>query len=177
MQARDGNTSVEVPKIMVDNVRELLSDNPMDNELLRGEEFSDLVLSKHLVAILHDFNSSPPVLTSVVVSFPGLFNAYNKLRPWVEEAAAARAMRYGAIRRVRNQAEYSAGNVSFNPHASASAQLAIADQMLNTWESRRNNYKIQMNIEGSYGVANTDLLMPSLWDEMGTISVVGGSIF
>lgn len=175
MDARDGNVSVDVPKVMVDNVRELLSDDTMSNELIEGREFSDLAIAKHLVAIVYDFNSATPII-SETVSFPSLLGGHSRLRPWVEEAAAGRALKYGAIRRMRNNMPYSAGNVSFEPNAVGASLLALANDMLNTWESRRNNYKVQLNLMGAFQVANSDLLVREIYEHGGIVSVVGGVI-
>lgn len=174
-ETHDGQNIVEVPKVLVNEVRELLSDDEMSNELVEGREFSDEFLAKNLVAIVKDFNVAPPIITQKV-SFPSLFGEFAELRPWVVEAAMARALRYGAIRRMRNNMPYQAGSISFEPNSVGASLLQVADSFLSSWNSRRDGYKVSLNVQSGYSVSNSDFLVREIYEHGGIISVVGGSI-
>lgn len=172
----DGKTVVQVPRRMVDNVRELLADDAMSNDVRDGREFSDEFLAKHLVAVIHDFNAAPPRL-DLTLTFAELFTPdYAAWRPQIEQAAVARALRFGAIRGVRNQMSYTAGSVSFDPNANAPAQLALATQLWAEWERWRDAEKIQLNVSGGWSVAHSDFLVRELHQHGGVITVTGGPI-
>lgn len=174
-ETRDGKNVIDVPKILVDEVRELLSDDEMSNELVEGREFSDEFLAKNLVAIVHDFNIASPVITQKV-DFPGLFGEFADLRNWVVEAAMARALKYGAIRRMRNNMPYQAGSITFEPNSVGASLLQLADSLLASWGSKRDGYKVSLNVQSGYSVSNSDFLVREIYEHGGIISVVGGSI-
>jgi|DEB19_MinimDraft_3_1074340.scaffolds.fasta_scaffold01568_7 hypothetical protein len=174
-ETRDGKDVVDVPKVLVDDVRELLSDDEMSNELVEGREFSDQFIAKNLVAIVRDFNVSPPVITQKL-SFPALFGEFIDLRPWVTEAAMARTLKYGAIRRMRNNLPYQAGSISYDPNAVGAALLQTADSFLSAWATRRDGYKVNLNVQSGYSVSHSDFLVREIYEHGGIVSVVGGTI-
>lgn len=175
-ETQDGKGVVQVPRVMVEAVRELLADDAMSNEVRDGKEYSDQFLAKHLIAVLHDFNSVPPRI-DMPLTFDVLFTSeYGHWRTHVEEAAVARAMRYGAIRGVRNQMNYTAGSISFDPNANAPALLALAGQLWGEWERWRDAQKLQININSGWSVAHSDFLVRELWQHGGVITVTGGAI-
>lgn len=173
--ARDGKSIIEVPKLLVDDVRELLSDDEMSNDLFPGREFSDQYLAKHLVAVIHDFNAAPPPL-NIDLSLPGLYSDdFKHLKPWVIEAAVGRALKFGAIRAVRNAMQYSAGSISFDPNANGAALLALGNTLWAQWEERRNAEKVSVNCNGGYAVTNSDFLVREIWQHGGIISITGNT--
>lgn len=174
-ETRDGQNIVDVPKVLVDDVRELLSDDASSNELVEGQEFSDQVLAKHLLATVYDFNTAAPVL-GTKLSFPLLFGEFSALRVWVVEAAMARAMKYSAIRHIKNQMPYTAGSISFDPHAVGSAMLQLAETFLTEWAQRRDSYKLNMNIQQAYSASHSELLTLGNFGDEGVVPVYGGPI-
>ena len=174
-ETRDGKDVVDVPKVLVDEVRELLSDDEMSNELVEGREFSDQFIAKNLVAIVRDFNISPPVITQKA-SFPSLFGEFADLRPWVVEAAMARTLKYGAIRRMRNNLPYTAGSISYDPNSVGAALMQTAEGLLSGWSARRDAYKVNLNVQSGYSVSHSDFLVREIYEHGGIISVVGGTI-
>lgn len=176
--ARDGRNVIEVPVIFVNEVRELLSDDEESNELFEGTEFSDQRLAKHLVAVVQDWNLTPPVLdVDLTVAFLLANDGdLRQIRMWVIEATVARALRFGAIRGARNQMAYQAGSVTFDPNQNWQNYISLANQMWEEWERRKRDKKVSLNIEGGYHVAHTDLLVREVFEHGGIISVVGGSI-
>ena len=175
-ESLDGKNVVQVPKAMVDEVRELLADDAMSNELREGREFSDPFLAKHLVATVHDFNGAPPRLDTKL-DFPLLYTPdYADWRSHVVEGAVARTLRFGAIRAVRNQMQYTAGSVSFDPNGNAAALVGLGNQLWAEWEKWRDGVKIALNVAGGWSVANSDFLVRELWQHGGIITVTGGPI-
>lgn len=176
--APDGKDFIDVPKVFVDEVRELLSDDEESNELFEGTEFSDRRLAKHIVAIINDWNITPPLLDGVVTPFTLLNNdtTTRQLRTWIIEAAVGRALRFGAIRAARNQMAYQAGSVSFDPNANWQNYISLGNAMLEEWAQRKTQLKISLNVSGGYSVAHSDLLVREIYEQGGIISVVGGSI-
>jgi len=174
----DGKNQVRVPKVFVDEIRLLLNDDPEANEVFDGTEFSDQVLARHLVAILQDYNTTPPILSqSVTLGMLGSDDAYmQQLRGHVYDATCGRALRYSAIRMARNEMPFQAGSVSFNQTANWRATQAFAQELLGEWERRKRELKIAINMSGGYAVANSDLMIATLESKSGIITVSGGII-
>lgn len=174
-EARDGKDVIDVPKILVNDVRELISDDEMSNELVEGREFSDEFIAKRIVDTVRDYNQSPPIL-SWKMTIPSLYGEFADLRPALLEGAAARTLRFGAIRRMRNNLPYQAGSISYDPNAVGSALLQVAENMWAMWEKKRDAYKVNLNVTGGYAVTHSDFLVREIYDHGGIISVVGGTI-
>lgn len=176
--ARDGKQMIDVPKVFVDEVRELLADDEESNELFEGQEWSDQRLAKHMVAITNDWNVTPPLLDTLITPMTLLNDddTTRQLRVWVIEATVARTLKFGSIRGARNQMAYQAGSVSFDPNQNWANLAQIGGQMLEQWEQRKRDLKISLNVSGGYSVAHTDLLVREVYEHGGIISVVGGPI-
>jgi len=173
-ETRDGRDGVDVPTVLVDDVREMLSDDALSNELIEGREFSDEALAKCLVYIVRDFNVAPPVL-SYKLTFPVLFSDQADLRPGVVDAAVGRATWLGGMRRLRNQMPYQAGSISYDPNAVAAALMQTGEKMLARWAQQRDSYKLKLNIDGGFYVANSDLATREIFNGA-TITVYGGQV-
>lgn len=179
VDARDGKNSIDVPKVFVDEVRELLGDTVESNELVDGRIFSDQRLAKHLVAIVQDWNITPPVLGSYTLTPMALLSdaaTINKIRPWILEATVGRALKFDAIRMVRNRLQYQAGSVSADPNQNAAELRQMGIELLAEWAQRTQALKVQLNIDQAWSVAHSDLLVREIYEHGGIISVVGFSL-
>lgn len=173
-EIRHGEGTVVVPLEIVGNVRKYLADYIGVNELVEGQEWSDEWIAKNIVAIVADFNFSSPVIDTKM-SVIGLYNAAAAdLKPWVEEATVGRLLKFGAIRLARNAMPYTAGSISFDPNSVWRQYKEMGEMLLMEWQQRRDKKKIALNTDGAWGVANTDLLTRSIYDEGSTMTVVGG---
>jgi len=171
-----GAGQIAVPLSFVQQVRLLVSDEPESNDLVEGREFSDPVLATHLVAILQDYNNTPPPLP--FISFTELASPRSRmgqLRSYMFEAAAGRALKFGAIRGARNFMQYQSGSVNFNSNANWQGMAELGASMLREWDSRKVAVKIAINLEGGYSVAHSDLLNPQFLENNGIILITGGA--
>lgn len=174
----NGKNQIRVPKVFVDEIRLLLNDDPEANDVFDGAEFSDQVLARHLVAILQDFNSTPPILyPTVTLGMLGTDNwQMQQLRGYVFDATCGRALRYSAIRMAKNEMPYQAGSVSFNQNANWRAVQAFSQELLSEWERRKRELKIAVNMNGGYAVANSDIMVATLEAKSGIITISGGTL-
>ena len=178
VDARDGKNSIDVPKVFVDEMRELLADDEESNELFEGQEWSDQRLAKHFVAIVQDWNITTPVLDFTLTPIGLLTDdaTVQQIRVWMIEAAVGRTLRFGAVRGARNQMSYQAGSMSFDPNQNWANLMQLGTQMLEEWRERKTSKKIELNLSGAFQVAHSDLLVRLVHEYGGIISVVGGQI-
>jgi len=172
-ETNDGSAVIQVPKVLVDDVREIISDDDASNELIEGREFSDQFLAKCVVYILRDFNATSPA--SLTLTFAQLFGAHGDLRTWVVEAAAGRALYLGGLRRMRNQAPYQAGSISFDPNATGAALMQTGERMMAMWDKRKKDKKVEINVSNGFHVAHSELAAREILTGS-TIVVAGGPL-
>ncbi len=174
----DGRNQIRVPKVFVNEIRILLGDEPESNEVVEGTEFSDPMLARHLVATLQDFNTTPPLLQPLLQLVALGSDSYylGQIRSCVIEAAAGRALKFGALRRAKNQIQFQAGSVSYDENANWQAMLAFSDRLLADWKTRVKELKVAINLSGGYAVANSDLMVATLESKGGFITISGGMI-
>ena len=173
----DGKNQIAVPKLYVNEIRALLGDEPESNDLTPGTEFSDQMIARHLVAIIQDYNTTPPLLANLTLEALGSDSStIRQLRGAVYEAAVGRCLRYSAIRKARNDMAYSAGSVTYNPNANWAAIARLGDQMLTEWDRRKKELKIAINVMGGYSVAHSDLASHVIMNNSGVIFVSGSTL-
>lgn len=175
-EVRSGTTTVKVPIEIVNNVRTYLADYIGVNELVEGQEWSDEWIAKNIVAVVADFNFAAPVLDIRPTVLSLYSSADADLKHWVEEAAVGRLLKFGAIRLARNLMQYQAGSMTFDPNANAQLYRQMGAEIWTEWEQRRDRKKISINVDATWGVAHTDLLTRSIYDEGTVITVVGGAL-
>lgn len=171
---RDGRDVVRVPTQFVEDVREMLTDDALSNELVEGREFSDPFLAKCIVYVMRDYDATPPILSGVL-TIAQLLSNLASLRPWILEAAAGRALYLGGLRRMRNQASYTVGSLSFDPNAAAQAMMRTGSDMLAKWDQRKQGRKVADNINGAFYSASSELGARETLNDS-TIEVTGGPI-
>lgn len=174
----DGGFQITVPRVFVNEVRMLLGDGPESNDVVEGTEFSDLTLASHLVAIVQDYNNTPPIL-SPRLSFAYLATdsfQHQQLRSYIYEAAAGRALQWLAVRKARNFMNLQSGSVAYNENANFQAIASMGAGMLQTWEQRKREFKIALNMQGGWAVAHTDLVNPLMLDNNGVLVIAGGPL-
>lgn len=175
-EVRHGTATVQVPIEIVNTVRTLLSDFGVTNELVEGKEWSDEWIARNIVSVVADFNTVPPVLDEKVSVVALYSDSFADLKHWVEEAAVARILRFGSIRLARNALPYTAGSINYDPNAVWQNYKALGDELWQEWTVKRDQKKLSMNVDGGWGVANTDYLTRAIYDQGSVINVVG-SIF
>lgn len=174
----DGGYQVTVPRVYVNEVRNLLGDDPESNDVVTGTEFSDSMIANHLVAIVQDYNNTPPILSPRLTFALLALDSYQhqQLRAYIFEAAAGRALQWLAVRKARNFMNLQSGSVSYNENANFQAMASMGAGLLQTWEQRKREFKIALNMQGGWAVAHTDLVNPLMLDSNGVLVIAGGPL-
>lgn len=131
--------------LSVDDVRASMRDtvasfNPVFDDL----EFSDNEVARAMVDAVRQWNDNPPLVEPYSqVSFP-----------WRREhcrAACGFLLRTASMHKLRNELNYSAGNISIEDGASTQAYQQTAKMLIQEWEEWCALKKREINAEAFYG--------------------------
>lgn len=178
---RNGESVIHVPRHFVTEVRDLIGDNPEENELVDGQSWSDEKLALFIVDVINDYNLATPEVPQKMTMEGLLRGVYASVRHHVIDAAVGRALKYEAIRRMRNAVPYQAGSINFDPNSVWVALKQEGDQKWAEWQQWRDRKKIEVNVGngfgggsgGGYSVAHSDLLTRTAYDQGNVVTVVG----
>lgn len=126
-------------------LRMFLMDTEELNRLLRRKEIDDDRLQFALELTLSDWNTTAPVIGRTTFSnFPSLYLLIH--------GAAIQCLKMAGLYHSRNEMVYQAGGSSFTRHGNRTQYyMQWIQNMASEYESKKINYKIQRNVENSYG--------------------------
>jgi len=126
----------------VSNIRTLLQDQEIYNELLGGkEELTDSEITLALMMELEYYNNVPPALDQYELEdFPAPYQLIN--------GAAGRSLLSVCNRHDRNRLEYNDGGVSVRVNDKADRYRPMAAAMLQEWREFVLRHKVSRNMAG-----------------------------
>ncbi len=158
-----------VPKVLVDRVRSKLRDFPAVNELLDDqEESSDKQIARALADALRDFNSTPPILRDLEVVFAALLTEDGELKLGATfttggithilvDKAIVEVLESVSLMMMRNDFEYTSGNTRVRLNDKWQHYERIMQRLEQRYELKRDQIKLQLNMEGAFSVVHSEL--------------------
>lgn len=154
-----GENVVLVPKQLVKAVRRYIQDFPEVNQIVDGEENSDLRIARAIVDEIDAWNYTPPIIQSAYINAVSLVAvpSLGAVRKWITDISAARVLKSMVVRMARNDMPYTAGNVTVQPNAVWRNLQPIIQDIELQYKEFRQAYKIAKNTEAAYGVTHSEL--------------------
>ena len=119
-------------------------DTPELNRLIRGNEIDEDRLELAIILTISDWNTTTPLIGSVTLgNFPSLYLLLH--------GAAIQCLKMAGMYQSRNELTYSSGGSSFVRANKTPYYQSWIQNFASEFEAKKLNYKIQRNIEGSYG--------------------------
>jgi len=138
-------SDMEVPQVIIDDVRTYLSDMPMYNRIMdvnadTGEESSDSKISLALRKVVDRFNSMPPILDIKynVISFPA--------QSLLLDGAIVELLRMQGILASRNKLTFQDSNFQVSLGDKAQEYMAWAQQLQTAFEQTMRDTKVAFNV-------------------------------
>ena len=137
--------------------RDYIRDYAASNDLLQAEESTDTQLQTALKIALARFNSWPPVTQYT------LEQAYDKIGPFLFEAALPHLLRSIALSLVRNEAQIpGAPPLSTNEQTRIQTYLNLAMQLEQIVRQELSTTKAAMNTENAFDIIDGEAIAPGM---------------
>jgi hypothetical protein len=139
-------TSKEVTRIRKAKkyLRLFMMDTAELNRLLRREEMDDEHLELALMLVISDWNTTTPILARTTIgNFPSFY--------LLMHGATIQCLKMAGLYQSRNELTYSAGDSSFVRANKTQYYQSWLQNFASDYEAKKINYKIQINVETSYG--------------------------
>jgi hypothetical protein len=147
----DDGRIIRVPKTIVRQVRSLIQDYPYVNELFEGEESSDEKIARHLIEMVEDWNSTPPLLNHRITPLDLLTTRFSGPRTWLVNATAARVLKAVIFKLARNAVSFTAGNVTIQPNDVWRNLQPLVQELETEYKANKVSFRIAQNVSSAYG--------------------------
>lgn len=127
----------------IGTVRLFMRDYPALNRLIAGEEHSDRMIAWAIVDALDDFNATPPMTNFGLTNFP---SSSILLRGTV-----INLLQSVGLLMTRNHLTFSDGGLQVGVSDKTPLIQSWIQMFSNTYEEKKKQLKIAMNIEGGWG--------------------------
>ena len=144
-----------MPVLTVDEVRIFLSDNPEDNRLLDGEEFSDGKIAFCMKMACDTYNHLPPSTGYNLDTFPSQAVLLNGTLAYLYQGAMALL--------ARNHMSYSDGGISVPVEERYELYDRLAARYQALFDEEAAKLKRYQNIEAGYGISGSDMSFFPYW--------------
>lgn len=119
-------------------------DTPELNRLVRGYEIDEDRLELAIILTISDWNTTTPVIGKTTLgNFPSLYLLLH--------GSAIQCLKMAGLYQSRNELTYSAGGSSFVRANKTPYYQSWIQNFASEYEAKKLNFKIQQNIEKSYG--------------------------
>lgn len=139
----------EVPKSVIDAIRNYMGDTPERNRLIDGTEMSDSQIRMAIQMFVDNFNNSPPKIDQsfTVHTFP---NALLMFRGVVLEL-----LRMSSIYDARNSIDFQDAGLAISTGSKAAVYEQIASNLEQWVMNKLEEVKTALNAEEGYGILHS----------------------
>ena len=125
-------------------LRLFTQDTPELNRLIQGYEINDDKLELAIVLTISDWNTTTPVIGKTTIgTFPSLYLLIH--------GATIQMLKMAGLYQSRNELTYNSGGTTIVRSNKTPYYQSWLTNLASEYEAKKLNYKIQKNIEGSYG--------------------------
>ena len=141
--------------ISIDMIREFLSDYPVNNYLIDGEEMTDTYLSICINLGLDSFNSMSPKSSYTIATMPSA--------SILLYAAIFHAYQGKSALLARNTMQYSDGGLQIPIEERAELYQSLSNNFNAIFQLQAKQLKIELNMESGWGGISSDEAMFPIW--------------